>query len=118
MSSGRTSVGHRARLRLHLGRERVGQPVLGHHDLEVDARVLEAPEHVRAPGRPGCGWRSGGRVISAETISPGLRAAVRRRGDEQLVQDAAVEGDHVAAERPVVLVAAHDALQRRARGRG
>jgi len=33
------------------------------------------------------------------------------RGDEQLVEHTPVEGDDVAAEPPVLLVAAHDALQ-------
>ena len=79
-------------------------------DLEVDARVLEAAEHLehaadrvaRGRGRPGDLGR---------TIWPATRAAVVARRDEELVQHAPVEGDHVAAEAPVVLVAADHALE-------
>ena len=50
-------------------------------------------------------------MISALTIWPGRRALLLARGDEDLVEDAAVEGHHVAAEAAVRLVAAHEALQ-------
>ena len=102
---------HARRLRLDLRREGVGQAVLGHHDLEVDARVLEAAQHLEHAA--GGVARGGGRPrdLGRDHLA-GLRARVLARRDEQLVQHALVEGHHVAAEAAVLLVAAHDALQR------
>ena len=57
MSSGRTAWGTAAGLRLHLGGEGVGQAVLGHDDLEVDARLLEPAQDLEHAARRGCGWR-------------------------------------------------------------
>ena len=100
------------RLRFHLGRKVVGQAVLGHDDLEVDARVLETAEHGEHAAGGVAGRRSGGRVISARTIRPGLASPDSSAGNEELVQHAAVEGDHAAAELAVAFEPPDDALRR------
>ena len=100
---------HALRLLLHLRRERVGQAVLGDDDLEVDTGVGEVAQDL---GDPPHGIARGGgrpRHVRRDHLARDGAALLAGR-DEELVQHAAVEGHHVAAEGPVDLEAAHDAL--------
>ena len=97
------------RLLLHLGREGVGEPELGDHDLEVDTGVGEPPQHLEDAPHRVAGGGGGPRHLRRDHLARD-GAALLAGGDEELVQHAAVEGHHVAAEAPVLLVAAHDAL--------
>ena len=108
-SSRLTSVGTRLASASTSAGKASGRPCLAITTLRSTPGSSSRPRTSRT--RPdGLRVAVGGRVISAETISPGSRARVVARRDEQLVQHAPVEGDHVAAEAPVLLVAAHDAL--------
>jgi hypothetical protein len=100
---------HPRGLGLHLRREGVGEPVFRHHDLEVHAGVLETAEDLDDAARGVA--RGGGRPhdLGQDHLAR-LRAPALPRRDEELVQDAAVEGHDVAAEASVALVASHQPL--------
>ncbi len=96
------------RLGLDLLGEGGRQVVLRDHDSEVDARVAQAAEHLgHAPHRV-ARRRRRPRDLDRDHL-PRLGAALLTRGDEDLVQHAAVEGHEVAAETSVRLVAPDDA---------
>jgi hypothetical protein len=103
-------AGRDARRRvLDLLRERVGQVELGHDDLEVDAGILETSEDggdaaVRVARRR---WRT--RDLGHDHL-PRTRGSRRAHGNEDLVQDAPIEGHDVATDASFgLLVAADDA---------
>ena len=100
---------HALRLLLHLRRERVGQAVLGDDDLEVDTGVGEVAQHLGDPPHGVAGGGGRPRHVRRDHLARDGAAFLAGR-DEELVQHAAVERHHVAAEAPVDLVAAHDAL--------
>ena len=108
-SSSPTGARHAARLLLDLRREGVGQAVLGHDHLEVDAGILEAAEDLDDPSHRVARGRGRPRDLGRHHLAAGGAARLPGR-DEDLVQDAPVEGHDVPAEAPVVLVAAHDPL--------
>ncbi len=101
---------HARGLGLDLLREGVGQAVLGHHHLDVHARVVERAQDLGHAAHRVARGRRRARDLGRHHLARLGRPGVAGR-DEQLVQDAPVERHHVASEAPVFLIAADHALQ-------